>query len=73
MPTFPGQPTVLTLEQRDDLSCELRVMEENVRVMTALLTEVSPARAEKADLELLQVSGSVPEDGDVVWGEGMCV
>ncbi|KAL8619179.1 hypothetical protein ACOMHN_049961 [Nucella lapillus] len=54
MPIIPSEPVVLNPEQRTKLTRELDVVSGNVRVMSEMLTEMSPSTVSAADLELLQ-------------------
>ena len=57
MPVIPSEPVTLNEEQHTKLSRELEVVSGNVRVMSEMLTELSPSNVEVSDLELLQVGG----------------
>ncbi|XP_060552471.1 target of Myb1 membrane trafficking protein-like [Ruditapes philippinarum] len=50
----PGIPVVPTPEQLAKLRSELDVVQGNVRVMSEMLTELSPSNVDSSDLELLQ-------------------
>ncbi|XP_076459483.1 TOM1-like protein 2 isoform X2 [Babylonia areolata] len=50
----PTYPVSLTQEQRTKLSRELEVVQGNVRVMSEMLTELSPSNVDVSDWELLQ-------------------
>lgn len=52
----PGIPVVPTPEQLAKLRSELDVVQGNVRVMSEMLTELSPSNVDSSDLELLQVN-----------------
>ncbi|XP_076448531.1 target of Myb1 membrane trafficking protein-like isoform X3 [Babylonia areolata] len=54
MPIIPSEPVILNPEQRSKLSRELEVVSGNVRVMSEMLTEMSPSTVQPADLELMQ-------------------
>ncbi|KAK7113820.1 TOM1-like protein 2 isoform X2 [Littorina saxatilis] len=54
MPVIPSEPVSLTQDQRSKLSRELEVVSGNCRVMSEMLTELSPSNVEESDLELLQ-------------------
>ena len=58
MPVIPSEPVTLNEEQHTKLSRELEVVSGNVRVMSEMLTELSPSNVEESDLELLQVGGA---------------
>lgn len=55
MPRPVGVPVVPTQEQLAKLRSELDVVQGNVRVMSEMLTELSPSNVDSSDLELLQV------------------
>lgn len=55
MPPVSGVPVVPTQEQLAKLRSELDVVQGNVRVMSEMLTELSPSSVDSSDLELLQV------------------
>lgn len=55
MPQATGVPVVPTQEQLAKLRSELDVVQGNVRVMSEMLTELSPSNVDSSDLELLQV------------------
>ena len=56
VPPVSGVPVVPTQEQLAKLRSELDVVQGNVRVMSEMLTELSPGNCDSSDLELLQVS-----------------
>ena len=58
MPPMPRDSAALSTDQRTKLNRELEVVSGNVRVMSEMLTELSPSAVEASDLELLQVGGS---------------
>ncbi|XP_025084068.1 TOM1-like protein 2 isoform X1 [Pomacea canaliculata] len=53
VPAVANQPVSLTPEQKTKLSRELGVVSGNVRVMSEMLTELSPMNVDPSDLELL--------------------
>lgn len=55
VPAVANQPVSLTPEQKTKLSRELGVVSGNVRVMSEMLTELSPMNVDPSDLELLLV------------------
>lgn len=52
------------------LRSELEMVSGNVRVMSEMLTELVPTQVEPADLELLQVSNSLPPGSA---GDPVCI
>lgn len=54
-----GVPVVPTQEQLAKLRSELDVVQGNVRVMSEMLTELTPGNVDSSDLELLQVGISL--------------
>lgn len=56
VPPVTGGPVLPTQEQMAKLRSELDVVQGNVRVMSEMLTELSPSNVDSSDLELLQVS-----------------
>jgi len=55
----PGVPIVPTQDQLAKLRSELDVVQGNVRVMSEMLTELTPSNVDSSDLELLQVMSVV--------------
>ena len=50
-------PVNLTAEQLGKLRSELDVVEQNCKVFSEMLTEMTPGQEDRSDLELLQVNG----------------
>lgn len=60
----PQVPVSLNTEQSGKLRRELDVVSGNVRVMSEMLTELTPTNCDSSDLELLQVRSNLLQYND---------